>query len=82
MLERRFSGVTTRFLPDGRGMRRGLLRGDTAIDDEACAGHKAGIVRGEKDDALGDIGHRSHAADRQPGQRLPARPYGVIVVLT
>jgi hypothetical protein len=36
---------------------RPSLRGDAAIDDEAGAGHEAGIVRGEKDDALGDIGH-------------------------
>jgi hypothetical protein len=28
------------------------LRGDAAIDDEAGAGYEAGIVRGEKDDAL------------------------------
>jgi hypothetical protein len=35
-----------------------------------CPVLKAGIVRGEKDDALGDVGHRSHAANRQPRQRL------------
>src|ERR1700730_12833097 len=52
---------------------RSSLRRDPAIDDETGAGHKAGIVRGEKDDALGDVGHRSHAADRQPRQRLAAR---------
>jgi hypothetical protein len=28
------------------------LRGDAAIDDEAGAGHEAGIVRGEKDEPL------------------------------
>src|ERR1700737_807771 len=81
VLEGRFSGVTTRFLPHSRdmrwgprrtGSRCGLLRGDAAVDDETGPGHKAGVVRGEKDDALGDVGHRSHAADRQPGQRLPA----------
>ena len=32
--------------------RRGLLRGCAAVDDEAGAGHEAGIVRGEKNDAL------------------------------
>src|SRR5215475_5519574 len=76
---RAISGVKTRFLPHSRderwGPRRtghhlGLLRGDAAIDDETGPGHKAGVVRGEKDDALGDVAHRSHAADRQPGQRL------------
>src|SRR6267378_7691320 len=48
VLEWLFSGVTTRFLPDIRdmrwgphrtGSRRGLLRGDAAVDDETCAGH-------------------------------------------
>ena len=72
---RAISGVKTRFLPEGREIRRGsalarqhlgLLRRNPAVDDEACAGHEAGVVRGEKDDALGDVGHRSHAADRQP----------------
>src|ERR1700737_2134420 len=61
VLEGRFSGVKTRFLPHSRdlrwgprrtGSRRGSLRGDAAVDDEACAGHEAGVVRGEKDDAL------------------------------
>src|SRR5438132_1379462 len=78
VLEGRFSGVTTRFLPDGRGMRRGLLRGDAAVDDETGAGHEAGIVRSEKDDALGDVAHGPHAADRQPGQRLAARLLDVV----
>src|ERR1700730_10189854 len=87
VLEGRFSGVKTRFLPHSRdmrwgprrtGSRRGLLRGDAAVDDEAGPGHEAGIVRGEKDDALGDVGHRPHAADRQPGQRLAARLLDVV----
>src|ERR1700756_5613170 len=56
-------GVETRFLPEVREMRRGsaLARqhlgspcGDAAVDDEAGPGHEAGVVRGEKDDALGD----------------------------
>src|SRR3984893_11682179 len=60
VLEGRFSGVKTRFLPDGREMptgsasaRRhlGSLRGDAAIDDETGSGHEAGVVRGEKDEA-------------------------------
>src|SRR6202023_3119676 len=59
VLEGRFSGVKTRFLHHSRDMRwgrgrpdraAGLLRGDPAVDDEAGAGHEAGIVRGEKDD--------------------------------
>ncbi len=59
-------GVETRFLPDGREMPEGsalawqhlgLLRGDAAVDDETGTGHEGGIVRSEKDDALG-IGHR------------------------
>src|SRR5438128_2523087 len=87
VLEGRFSGVTTRFLPHSRdmrwgprrtGSRLGLLRGDAAVDDETGAGHKAGVVRGEKDDALGDVGHPAHAADRQPGQRLAARLLDVV----
>src|SRR6266851_10210572 len=40
--------------------------------------HEAGIVRGEKDDALGDVGHRPHAADRKPGQCLSARLVDVV----
>src|ERR1700738_429503 len=87
VLEGRFSGVKTRFLPHSRdmrwsprrtGSRRGLLRGDAAVDDETGAGHEAGIVRGEKDDALGDVGHRPDAADRQPSQRLAARLVDVV----
>src|ERR1700730_9797804 len=71
VLEGRFSGVKTRFVPHSRDMRwgarrtgrhLGLLRGDAAVDDETGAGHKAGIVRGEKDDAVGDVAHRPHAA--------------------
>src|SRR6266404_7959814 len=65
VLEGRFSGVKTRFVPHSRdmrwgprrtGSRRGLLRGDAAVDDESGPGHEAGIVRDEKDDALGDVG--------------------------
>jgi hypothetical protein len=56
-----------------------LLRGDAAVDDEAGAGHEAGIVRGEKDDALGDVGHRPHAADRDAAQRLLAGRFKVVV---
>src|ERR1700730_17549914 len=87
VLKGRVWGVTTRLLPHSRdmrwgphrtGSRRGLLRGDAAVDDETGPGHEAGIVRGEKDDALGDVGHRPHAADRQPGQRLPARLLDVV----
>src|SRR5260370_39111261 len=57
---------------------RPSLRGDAAIDDEAGAGHEAGIVRGEKDDALGDVGHRSHAADRDAFQRLLTSRFKVV----
>ncbi len=87
VLEGLFSGVTTRFLPHSRdmrwgprrtGSRRGLLRGDAAVDDETGPGHEAGVVGGEKDDALGDVGHRSHAADRQAGQCLSARLVDVV----
>src|SRR6266436_5089014 len=57
-----FSGVATRFVPHSRDMRwgpprtgrhLGSLRGDAAVDDETGPGHEAGVVRGEKDDALG-----------------------------
>jgi hypothetical protein len=48
---------------------------DAAVDDEAGAGHEGGIVRREKDDALGNVGHRPHAADRDARQR----PLGVLV---
>ncbi len=86
VLEGLFSGATTRFLPDSGDMRgpgrpdraAGLLRGDAAVDDESGPGHEAGIVRGEKDDALGDVGHRPHAADRQAGQCLSARLVDVV----
>src|SRR6202022_943409 len=82
VLEGRFSGVTTRFVPHSRDMRWGArrtgqhlgsLRGKAAGEDGAGAGNKAGIVGGEKDDAVGDVAHRPHAADRQPSQCLPAR---------
>jgi hypothetical protein len=33
----------------------GLLRGDTAVDDEPRAGHEGRVVRSEEHDALGDI---------------------------
>src|SRR5438094_6694693 len=56
-----------RWGPRRTGSRRGLLRGDAAVDYETGPGHEAGIVRGEKDNALGDVGHLPHAADRQPG---------------
>src|SRR6266852_259175 len=58
VLEGRFSGVKTRFLPHSRDMRwgpgrpdraAGLLRRDAAVHDESGPGHEAGIVRGEKD---------------------------------
>ena len=57
---------------------RPSLRGDAAVDDEAGAGHEAGIVRGEKDDTLGDVGHRPHAADRDAFQRLLAGRFKVV----
>jgi len=79
VLEGRFSGGKTRFLPDGRGMPTGSasarprprlsLRGDAAVDDEAGPGHEAGIVRGEKDDALGDVVGHAEPADRVGRQR-------------
>jgi len=47
------------------------LRGDAAVDHEPGAGHKGGIVRDEKDNALGDIGGHPHAADRQALDDLP-----------
>src|ERR1700730_6242146 len=62
VLEGLFSGVTTRLLPHSRdmrwgprrtGSRRGLLRGDAAVDDEAGPGHDRDDGRGEEDDALG-----------------------------
>jgi hypothetical protein len=57
---------------------RPSLRGDAAVDDEAGTGHEAGIVRGEKDDALGDIGNRPHAADRDAFQRLLTGRFKVV----
>jgi hypothetical protein len=47
---------------------RASLRGGAAVDDEAGTGHEGGIIRGEKDDAFGDVGHGAEAADRQPLQ--------------
>jgi hypothetical protein len=66
-----------------RNRRRALggvtaRRGDAAVDNKAGAGHEVGVVRGEKDDALGGVGHCLHAANRQPCQRL--LPRGVEVV--
>jgi hypothetical protein len=55
-----------------------LLRGDAAVDHEAGTGHEAGIVRGKKDDALGDVGNRPHAADRDAVQRLLAGRFKVV----
>ncbi len=57
---------------------RPSLHGDAAVDDEAGAGHEGRVVRGEKDDALGDVGHCPHAADRQPRQGLLARLIEVV----
>src|SRR5207248_10064806 len=54
-----------------RGRPLCSLRRDAAVDDKARAGHKGGIVRGEKDDAFGDIGGRSHAPDRSALDDLP-----------
>jgi hypothetical protein len=35
-------------------------------------------VRGEEDDALGDVGYRPHAADRDACQRLLAGGFEVV----
>jgi hypothetical protein len=43
-----------------------LLRGRAAVDDEACAGHEAGVVG---DDALGKAGDGAEPAYRQPLRR-------------
>src|SRR5579885_3333839 len=50
-----------------------LLRGQAAIDDEAGAGHKRGVVGGEEDDALGDVGRGAEPADRVGRQGNAAR---------
>ena len=44
----------------------GLLRCRAAVNDETGAGHKPGIVGGEKDDALGDV-----VGDAEPANRVP-----------
>jgi hypothetical protein len=44
------------------------LRSGAAVDDEAGAGHEAGIVRREKDNAFSNIGDRTQAANREPLQ--------------
>ena len=40
--------------------------------------HEPGVVRGEKDDALGDVGHIPHAADGDTRQRLLAGRFEVV----
>src|SRR5215470_14500479 len=45
-----------------RLLKAGLLRGQAAVYNEPCAGHKAGVIRGEKNNALGDVvGHAEPA---------------------
>src|SRR3984893_4655554 len=87
VLEGRFSGGKTRFLPHSRDMRwgpgrpdraAGLLRGQPAIDDKPGPGHESGIVRGEKDDALGDVVGHAEPADRVPRQGEPARRLDIV----
>jgi hypothetical protein len=51
---------------------RPLLRRRAAVDYEPGAGHKAGVVGGEKDDALGDVVGRAEPADRVPRHGLLA----------
>ena len=57
--------ATLTLFPPGRY----LLRGRAAVDDEPGAGHEAGIVGGEKDNALGDVVRHAEAADRKPRHR-------------
>src|ERR1700730_982049 len=87
VLEGRFSGGKTRFLPDGREMPTGsasarphlrLLRRQPAIDDKPGPGHESGIVGGEKDDALGDVVGHAEPADRVPRQGEPARRLDIV----
>ena len=40
------------------------MRRPAAVDDQAGAGHEAGIVRGQEDDALGDVVGGAETADR------------------
>src|SRR5215471_19672901 len=48
------------------------LRSGAAVDDEPGPGHETSIVGGEKNDALGDVGNRAQATDRESLERLPA----------
>src|SRR5271167_3216518 len=57
----------------GNAVTYRLLCGNPAIDDQTGAGHKAGIVRGEEHNTLGDVGDGADAAERQPHQPLAAR---------
>src|SRR5215469_7043828 len=45
---------------------QGSLGRRPAVDHEPGAGHKAGVVGGEKDDALGDVVGHAEPADRVP----------------
>jgi hypothetical protein len=87
VLEGRFSGVKTRFLPHSKDMptgsasaRRhlGLLRGQPAVDHEPGAGHEGGIVGGEKDDAFGDVVGRAEPPDRVAGQGKSTRRLDIV----
>jgi hypothetical protein len=49
-----------------------------AVDDEPRAGHEAGIVGGEKDDALGNVLRHAEPADRVPRHGLRAHRIHVI----
>ena len=49
------------------------------LDGEAGAGHEAGVVGGQEDDTVGDVGGGAEAADRMGGTRLFAWTFGVRV---
>lgn len=52
------------------------MRGRTAMDDKTGGGHKAGIVGGEKNDALGDVVGHAEPANRVPRPSSQAREFG------
>src|SRR5690606_19753979 len=61
--------------PVGRLLGRGVRRGDTAVDQQRLAGHEAGLVGGQEEGALGDLGRFAEPPHRDVHQ--PPLPLGV-----
>jgi hypothetical protein len=57
-----FGRSAAKYLAGPRAAVRSLRR-PAAVDDEAGAGHEGGIVGGQEDDGIGDVGDGARAVD-------------------